>query len=61
MSGTPLSGPGEPIAGVIQFLDMHVLMPDDSGVGNNSPSEMPDLRGVFDGKSGTPLSGSGKH
>ena len=36
------------------------MIPDDSGVANQSPSEMPDLVGDFDNKTGTPLSGSGE-
>ena len=35
-------------------------MPDDSGVGNQVSSEMPDLAGDFDRKTGTPLFGSGE-
>ena len=35
-------------------------MPDDSEVGNQSPSEMPHLTGDFDRKTRTPLFGSGE-
>ena len=35
-------------------------MPDVSGVANQSPSEMSDLVGDFNKKTGTPLSGSGE-
>ena len=55
-----MSGSGEPISGNIQFSDMDAPSPEDFGVGNHSPSEMPDLAGVFDRKSGTPLFGSGE-
>ena len=55
-----MSKSGEPITGIIQLSDMDTPMPDNSGVGNQSPSEMPDLVGDFDRKTGTPLSGSGE-
>ena len=35
-------------------------MPDASGVASQSPSEMPDLVGDFDKKTGAPLSGPGE-
>ena len=58
-TGTLLSGSGESISGDIQFSDMDALMPNASGVANQSPSEMPYLTGDFNKTTGMPLSGSG--
>ena len=51
----PLSGSGEQISGNTQFSDMDALMPDASGVANQLLSEMSDLGGDFDKKTGTPF------
>ena len=51
-SGTLLSGSWESLSGEIQLSDMDAPMLDNSGVGNQLPSEMTDLAGVFDMMSG---------
>ena len=50
-----MSGSDEPISGDIQFSDMDVPMPDDSGVGKQLTSEMPDIPGDLDGTTGEPI------
>ena len=59
-TGTPLSGSGEPIARDVQFSYLDAPMPDDSGVGNHSSSEMRDLASDSDRKLGMPLFGLGE-
>ena len=51
----PVLGSGELISG-----DMETPVPYDNGVANHSPSEMSELTGDFDRKTGTPLWGSGE-
>ena len=53
-------GSGELNSGDTKLSNMDAPVSDDSGVADYSPSEMPDLTGDFNRKTGTPLWGYGE-